>query len=464
MIRRGILFALFFIFFACAEEEKIFFETDNEVIRNEEINFFEFEKNEETDFSEEENKIIRNEEIKFLEAEKENIPDEFSSLTAEEKIGQLFMLRLPKHATKVDTNVTNLLAEIPAGGFVFFAENIVSAEQVQELSADLQEISNIPLLIAVDEEGGRVSRVGRLFENGITPHAYEIGQCSEDLAYETGKTIARELTNLGINMNFAPVADIWSNPKNEVIGKRAFGNTAETVAPMVEATVRGLHAGGVMSVLKHFPGHGDTYEDSHVQLAVNRHDWESWQKTESLLFASGIKSGADGVMMGHITTPNIKKRAVRAFDFGDISEQETQHLEDVVSFEIKKENDENSAFSEEKKENDKNSAFSEEKKETPATFSNFWIEDVLRGEMGFGGLVITDALEMRALTDNFSCGEIALRAFLAGADILLIPSNAKEAFQTILDAYENEIFSEERLNESLRRIFHAKAKISNDFE
>jgi beta-N-acetylhexosaminidase len=329
------------------------------------------------------------------------IDEQISLLTTEEKIGQLFMLRLPRQTTEITESVENLFSQIPMGGVILFSENVVSAEQVQALTSDLQTLSPIPLLIATDEEGGRVSRVGRLFENGVTPHAYEIESLSQ--AFETGETIGRELTKLGINMNFAPVADIWSNPQNEVIGRRAFGRTAETVAPMVEAMVLGLRAGGVMAVVKHFPGHGDTYEDSHIQLAIHRRDRERWQNTEALPFIAGINAGAEGVMTGHIATPAIN---------------------DLV--------------------------------ELPATFSDFWLNDILRGELGFDGLIITDALEMRALTDRFSCGQTALFAFLAGADILLIPHNPQEAFQAMLDGFHQGLFDEERLNQSLRRILKIK--------
>jgi len=307
---------------------------------------------------------------------------------------------LPWQTTEITPRVENLFSQIPMGGVILFSDNVVSAEQVSALTSDLQTLSPFPLLIATDEEGGRVSRVGRLFENGVTPRAYDITSLSQ--AFETGETIGRELAALGINMNFAPVADIWSNPQNEVIGKRAFGRTAEAVAPMVEATVKGLHAGGVMAVVKHFPGHGDTYEDSHEQLAVHSHGFERWLSTEALPFISGIDAGVTGVMVGHIATPEINQTNI------------------------------------------------------PATFSEFWLNDILRGQLGFDGLIITDALEMHALTDNYSCGQIAVNAFLAGADVLLIPSKPQEAFEAMLDAYNQGVFDEERLNQSVRLILKAK--------
>lgn len=339
-------------------------------------------------------------------------------LSTEEKIGQLFMLRLPWQTLYADASVKSLLEEIPAGGVILFGDNVDSVEQVTALTIALQALSRVPLLIAVDEEGGRVSRVGRLFEQGATTSAYSIGQSPnpETLAFETGEYIGRELTRFGINMNFAPVADVWSNPKNEVIGQRAFGREAEAVSFLVELSVQGLHAGGAMAVVKHFPGHGDTYEDSHFKLAVYHHPLNRFNEKEALPFISGITAGAEGVMVGHITTPYIGGHSPLLgwmqpyIDSGKL----------------------------------------------PATFSDFWLQTVLRGEMGFNGLIITDALEMRALTDRFNCGQIALGAFLAGADILLLPHNLSEAFETMLNGYRKGLFNEERLNQSVRRILRAK--------
>jgi beta-N-acetylhexosaminidase len=326
-----------------------------------------------------------------------------SQLTIEERIGQLFMLRLPWQTLHVNAAVENLFNAIPMGGVILFGDNVSSAEQVKALTAGLQGLSRVPLLISIDEEGGRVSRAGRLFSSGAAPAAYDIGraQNAHAKAYETGRYIGYELYKLGVNMNFAPVADIWSNPANAVIGNRAFGRTADIVAPLVESTVKGLHTGGVMAVVKHFPGHGDTYEDSHFLLAVYHHDWERWLTTEALPFISGINAGADGVMIGHIATPAISC-------------------------------------------------------DLPATFSDFWLKEILRGEMGFDGLIITDALEMRALTDRFTCGQIATSAFMAGADILLMPSNPREAFDAMIQGYREGLVDEERLNQSVRRILLAK--------
>ena len=337
-----------------------------------------------------------------------------SKLTLEEKIGQLIMPRLPWQTTAVTANLQPWLDAIPFGGFILFSDNVQSIEQVQQLTADLQAQARLPLLISTDEEGGRVSRVGRLF-GGATPAAFDIGQ-GEDSVHQISIQNANQLRNLGVNMNLAPVADIWSNPANAVIGNRAFGHTADVVMLHVAATVEDLQNGGVLATLKHFPGHGDTYEDSHYQLAFHNHDiYRFWEK-EALPFIAGIEAGVTAVMPGHISTPQIGGHTALLpwmqpwIDNGNL----------------------------------------------PVTFSDFWLQEILRGEMGFDGLIITDGLEMRALTDHFTCGQIALGAFLAGADILLIPANPAEAFQALLDGYHDGYFTRERVNESVRRILHAK--------
>jgi len=235
------------------------------------------------------------------------------------------------------------------------------------------------------------------------------------MAYMTGQVIGQRLIYLGINMNFAPVADVWTNPANTVIGNRSFGSDPDTAGHFVAAAVRGLNSAGVLSTLKHFPGHGDTYEDSHYLLAVYPHDRERFDRVEAVPFIHGIEASAHAVMMGHIATPQLQNAAAPLYWMEPWLASGT----------------------------------------LPATFSDFWVQDVLRGEMGFEGLVITDALEMRALSDHFTPQQIAVGAFVAGADILLIPTNVPATFDALIEAYHDGVFDTERLHESLRRIFWA---------
>jgi beta-N-acetylhexosaminidase len=188
---------------------------------------------------------------------------------------------------------------------------------------------------------------------------------------------------------------------------------------MVEATVRALSATGILAVVKHFPGHGDTKEDSHFRLAIHHHGRERFDQVEGIPFRRGINASVPAVMIGHISTPAFTgNRAVLPW------------MEPWVESGL-----------------------------LPATFSDFWIREVLREEMGFTGLVITDALEMRALRDHFTCEQIALGAFMAGADILLVPSNPRITYQALLEGFRSGIFTEERLNESVRRILIAKSRL-----
>jgi len=288
----------------------------------------------------------------------------------------------------------------------------------------MQAASYHHLFIATDEEGGRVSRVGRLFADGDFPilPAYEIGRTGDpEMAYMTGRILGERLLSLGINMNFAPVADVWTNPANTVIGNRSFGNDPKLVGIMVDAAVRGLNSSGVLSTIKHFPGHGDTYEDSHYLLAFYNHDRQRFDQIEAPPFIRGIEAGTHGVMMGHIATPQLQNATAPLYWMEPWLESGT----------------------------------------LPATFSDFWVQDVLRGEMGFDGLIITDALEMRALSDNFTPGQIALGVFMAGADILLMPTNVTATFDALIEAYHDGVFTEERLHESLRRIFWARQELGD---
>jgi len=329
------------------------------------------------------------------------IDEAIAQMTLYEKIGQLFIARLPD-----PQRAHRLIEDYHIGGFIFFSEHVSSTEQVQQQIIELQEASAIPLFIAVDEEGGRVSRIGRLFPERSNT-AFSIGLTNNpQAAYDTYYTIGQQLSYLGFNMNFAPVADIWTNPVNTVIGDRAFGTKPELVAEMTAAAVLGLRSAGILSVIKHFPGHGDTVEDSHYNMAFYHHGREHFEEVEAIPFRRGIEAGTDGVMVGHIATP----------------------------------------------------FFHPEYPSKPAVFSSYLMEQVLRAEWGFEGLIITDALDMRGLTRYYNDNDIVLNAFLGGADILLMPINPEQAIAAMIEFYNNGKFTEARLDESLRRILLTKLK------
>lgn len=346
------------------------------------------------------------------ESDSDPVKTILEQMTVDEKIGQLFIVSLRSfdagEATLgINENIKNAMQKYKPGGIIFFAENIKTIPQTCNLINGLQDMSEIPLFIAVDEEGGKVSRITESPEMHATvfPDNAAIGETKNpDIAKNVASAIAREISSLGFNMNFAPVADINTNPENPVIGSRAYGSEANEVSLMVAAAVNGIQSHQVSAVLKHFPGHGDTSTDTHYGAATVTHTKERLFSTELLPFIAGIKEGADGVMAAHILTPNIPGENV------------------------------------------------------PASLKPEILTGILRNELGFDGLIITDALNMKAITDHYTSDQAAVKAFLAGADILLMPGDLDAAFDGIKKAYNDGLITEERINESAERILRIKYK------
>jgi len=298
-----------------------------------------------------------------------------------------------------------LVDELHPGGVILFGGDLATADQLRGLIEDLQRRSPIPLLVAIDHEGGVVDRFARVPAVGATPmpSAAAVGRTGDaELAYEIGRTMARELRSLGITVNLAPVADLRSNPANPVIGSRSYGSDPNRVAAMVAATVRGLQDGGVSATLKHFPGHGDSSGDSHDGPVSLPHDLERLRAVELAPFAAGIAAGSDLVLTAHIAFPEITGT------------------------------------------------------DEPATFSRTMLDDLLRGEFGFDGVVVTDSLIMNAITDLAPPGETAVRSIGAGADLLLQPADPREARDGLVAAVEEGRLSMERLDRSVRRVLRLK--------
>lgn len=336
------------------------------------------------------------------------------NMTLEEKIAQMFFLTpdtlTNTYGAEIAGEVTKTCFDAcPVGGLVYLEQNLISREQVTDMMGDMQDISmsrlGIPIFLAVDEEGGIVRRLsGRGIEGvPLIGSMQEIGETGDpEKAYQIGREIGSYLSAMNLNVDFAPVADIFSNPENTVIGSRAFGSDPQLVSCMVSMEVNGLKDSGVLATLKHFPGHGNTSEDSHAGYACSHKTLEELRKSELRPFKSGIEAGADFVMMGHISLPDI---------LGD---------------------------------------------DTPASLSHTIITDVLRKELGFDGIVITDALNMGAIVNNYSSAEAAILAVQAGADMLLMPGDFQSAYQGVLDAVQNGRIPEERIDESVERIIKAK--------
>lgn len=331
------------------------------------------------------------------------------TMTQEEKIYQLFIVR-QEAITFCDPVVESgeitrqAIAQYPVGGIVYFAKNIRNRAQCQTMISNIQSYTKLGLFIAVDEEGARISRIAKNPEMGTTVFEpmLTIGasENAREKAYEVGKTIGTEIAQLGFNLDFAPVADVFSNPANRVIGDRAFSSDPETAAQLVEQCVKGFGDSGMLCTLKHFPGHGDTEQDSHYATAVTTKSLQQLRQCELLPFRAGIDAGAPFVMVGHVTAVDISQK--------------------------------------------------------PACLSYEVVTSLLREELGFQGLVITDALDMDAITNSYSSGEAAVMALQAGVDILLMPDDLTAAVDGIKTALDSGELTWEQIDEKVLRILTVK--------
>ena len=342
-----------------------------------------------------------------------------SSLTLEEKIGQLLMVDIRSFQGRPVTELPDELAatirRLHVGGVILFRDNLANAEQTLALTTALQQVAaGPPLLIAVDQEGGRVNR---LPWGTILPGNMALGAAgSPALAFQNGRIIGEELRALGINVDFAPVLDVNVNPANPVIGVRSFGSNPERVADLGVAWMKGVQSAGIAAAVKHFPGHGDTSVDSHVGLPTVAHDRARLNAVELPPFRAAIAQGTDLVMTAHIIFPALDNATGVAFP----DEWATM---------------------------------------TPATLSQPILTGLLRNELGFSGVIITDALEMKAIADRLDPATAALLALQAGADILLMPTDPERAYDGLLQAVRDGRLAEERIDASLRRIAALKRKV-----
>ncbi|MGP4096303.1 beta-N-acetylhexosaminidase [Nonomuraea sp. KM90] len=335
-----------------------------------------------------------------------------AKMSVEEKVGQLFMPVL--YGTAADTvsgeNQARYAARTPAkviakyhlGGVILFPQNVKSIGQVVGLTNGLQRASDeVPLLIGTDQENGLVSRMSALMTD--FPGASQIGASRDTgLSREVAKATGDELRALGVNLDFAPVADVNVNPRNPVIGRRAFGDDPQRVAKMVAAAVKGFGEAKIAATAKHFPGHGDTSVDSHTGLPVIKHTKSEWERIDAPPFKAAIGAGVDAVMSAHIVFPKLDSS-------GD-----------------------------------------------PATLSKPILTGLLREQLGFKGVISTDALNMAGVRKKYNDGEIAVRAVLAGADLLLMPNDLPRAYEAVLAAVKSGRISEQRLDQSVTRLLTLK--------
>ena len=329
-----------------------------------------------------------------------------AEMTIEEKVGQLIMVGF--EGTQANEAIETHIRERFVGGVVLFSRNIQSPKQTAELTNELQRLASatahqIPLFIGIDQEGGWVIRL----RDGATvlPGNMALGATdSTELAERAGEITAVELAAVGVNLNFAPVMDVNNNLHNPVIGRRSFGESSELVSRLGVAYIRGLQRNGVLATAKHFPGHGDTTVDSHFDLPTVNHDLERIHALELQPFRAAIDADVAAIMTAHIVYPALDANR-------------------------------------------------------PATLSPTILTDLLRKQLRFDGLIITDDMEMKAIDDRYRSGEAAVMAIEAGADIVMVlwtPVKQIEVFGALLSAVKSGRISQARLDQSVERILKSK--------
>lgn len=357
-----------------------------------------------------------------------------ANMTLEEKVGQMFMPDFRnwngQGFTVYNDEVGNIVKHYHLGGIILFSENVVGTEQTVRLTDGLQGSvaglqktgEKIPLLLSIDQEGGSIVR---LATGTNMPGNMALGATNDPKqAYNAGKAIGEELKALGINTNFAPVLDCNINPFNPVIGVRSFGGDPQLVAKMGKSYIEGLRDSGTAATGKHFPGHGDTDTDSHLGLPVVTHDLDTVHKLDLVPFQAAIDDGIDMIMTAHVVFPAIdNSRVTSTKDGSQIS--------------------------------------------LPATLSHKVLTDLMRNEMGFKGVITTDALNMGAIADNFGKEQAVIMAIKAGTDIVLMPAsvtkvsevqNLDKVFNAVINSVKSGEIDETRIDESAKRIIALKIK------
>lgn len=353
-------------------------------------------------------------EISIRMSQEQLLDQYIQSMTLEEKVGQLFYvtvgnLEAPElergnQYTDLSESSLNALQQYHPGGVILMGGNIQTDGQVSALTAALQENSKIPLFIGVDEEGGTVSRLGNA--HGISMENVgsmrRIGDEGNPVkAYETGEVLARGLMSLGFNMDFAPVADVLTNPDNYEIGPRSFGSDANLTASLVSAEIQGLQEHGISAVTKHFPGHGGVIGNSHNNLQFVETSVEKLRQTEFLPFEAAIQADTDAILISHLVLDSVEP-------------------------------------------------------DRPSSLSESVVTGLLRDELGYEGVVITDSFQMGSITENFEQSEAGVLAVQAGCDMILMPLEYSACYQGILDAVQEGRISEEQINKACHRILTAK--------
>jgi beta-N-acetylhexosaminidase len=350
----------------------------------------------------------------------DEVEAQLQKMTLREKVGQMFYIRIESLDPSIEWTKYDDLANLknqeitmkmrktneqyPVGGIILYAWNIEDETQLASIISQVRSLKGNPLL-CIDEEGGRVSRIAN--NPNFNVKKYEsmaaIGATGDPKnAYECGNTIGTYLKYYGFDIDFAPVADVNTNPDNIIIGPRAFSDKPEVAAPMVTSYLQGLKDAGITGCVKHFPGHGDTSDDTHTGYVQSLKTWEEMKDCEMVTFRAGIQWGCQLIMTAHIAVPNVTGSTI------------------------------------------------------PSTMSSVVLQDKLRGELGYQNIIITDGMEMGAITKHYTSGEAAVGSIKAGVDIVLGPRDFTEAFDAVMAAVNDGSISEERINQSVRRILKLK--------
>lgn len=346
-----------------------------------------------------------------LTADQKRAQEILNGMTLDQKIYQMMFVR-PETLTNVGKVVRagdatrKAIEEKPVGGIIYFSQNFQGTSQTTTMLSNTQEYAraagaNIPLFMGVDEEGGTVARVADVLGTTKFDDMADYGERADaQEAYDIGKTLATDISGFGFNVDFAPVADVLSNENNTEIGARSFGSDPSVVSIMVENEVMGLQESGVMAALKHFPGHGSTETNSHEGTSTTDRTLDELKECDLKPFEAGIDQEAAFVLVSHMTATELDS--------------------------------------------------------VPCSLSSKVITDLLRGEMGYNGIVITDGMDMGAITDNYSNGDAAVKAVQAGVDMLLCPPSIDDACEALSQAVADGEITEERIDESIMRILTAK--------
>jgi beta-N-acetylhexosaminidase len=335
------------------------------------------------------------------------IQDQIKRMTLDEKIGQMVIIGVD--GTAVSEQTRDLIEHYHVGGVILYKNNIINKAQTTDFLNELKQVNTkqntLPLWLSVDQEGGRVSRMPDEYSKLPTNRA--IGKINNaEFSYKLGIILGKELRSVGFNMDFAPVLDINSNPNNPVIGDRSFGANAKVVSSLGVQTMLGIQAQKVAAVVKHFPGHGDTSVDSHLDLPIVQTDLKQLRTFEWLPFQAAIEHNVDAIMVAHILLPKI----------------DPDH---------------------------------------PASFSKTIITNYLRKELKYNGVVMTDDMTMGGIVNHYNLKDAAVQSIIAGSDVIMVAheyDKAKEVLTNLKSNVETGALSEQRIDQSVYRILQLKQK------